>query len=395
MDFNFDEWVDRRDTDCIKWDAAESDVLPMWIADMDFKAAPVIRQALLDRAAHGVFGYTQTPPRFYDAISRWWAKQHGLRVPTDWIIPVTGVIPALSAIVRALTRAGDKLLMQPPVYNHFFITAKHCGREVVENNLLLRDDRYTIDFDDLEARAADPAVKLFFLCNPHNPVGRSWTADELLRVGEICARNGVIVLSDEIHSDLVFSPHRHTPFASLTGLQGLQSITVSSPSKAFNLAGLQVGYLFSEDEGLRSEIQRVLDVQEMVLLNPFGIEALIAAYEHGADWLAALKAYLMDNFNDLVAFCSAHLPGARVVTLEATYLVWIDCRSVVASAQEFSDELLRREKLWLNPGTLYGRAGEGFLRINIACPRPMLREGLERLARGFGFDMEVMDTRRH
>ncbi len=381
MDFDFDERVDRLGTDCIKWDAAAPGVLPMWIADMDFKAAPVIRHALQERVTHGIFGYTQTPRRFYEAIGGWWRKRHGLDVPTDWIIPVTGVIPALSAIVRALTDAGDKLLLQPPVYNHFFETAKHCGREVVESNLRILDGRYTIDFEDLEAKAADPSVKLFFLCNPHNPVGRAWTAEELHRVGEICVHNGVIVLSDEIHSDLVFAPHRHIPFASLVGLPGLKSITVSSPSKTFNLAGLQVGYLFSADESLRSSIRQVLAAQEMVLLNPFGIEALIAAYQHGADWLEALKAYLMDNFNELVAFCKTHLPATRVIALEATYLVWLDCRAQVTSAKAFADELLVREKLWLIPGTFYGAAGEGFLRINIACPRALLREGLERLAK--------------
>lgn len=382
MDYHFDEYVDRKGTDSIKWDVAESDVLPMWIADMDFKTAPAIQEALQSRAAHGVFGYSLTPGRFFEAITGWWEKRHGYKLQKNWIRPVTGVIPALSAIIRALTAAGDKVLVQPPVYNHFYIAIANCGRQVVENDLVFADGHYRIDFADLEAKAADTAVKLLMLCNPHNPAGRVWTAEELARIGEICSRYGVVVLSDEIHSDLVYHGYKHTPFASLASGNGSLSVTVSSPSKTFNLAGLQVGYLFSEHVHLMEQIQQVLTAQEMELLSPFAIEALVAAYEQGEDWLESLKIYLRDNYTYVIDFCSAHLPEIKVVPLEATYLVWLDCRTIFASSADFADKLVRREKLWLNPGTMYGNAGEGFLRINIACPRSLLEEGLIRFAKG-------------
>ncbi|PPK99340.1 MalY/PatB family protein [Parapedobacter indicus] len=383
MDYHFDQPVDRKHTDCIKWDATGPDVLPMWIADMDFKAAPVIQQALEDRVAHGIFGYTQTPQRFYDAILGWWKKRHGFAVHPDWLIPVTGVIPALSALIRALTAPGDKILLQPPVYNHFFASIAHCDRQAVQNNLRLYNGVYHLDYDDLENKAADPAVKLLLLSNPHNPVGRVWTAEELLRIGEICLRHHVVVVSDEIHSDLVYDPHRHTPFASLGHDYALQSITVSSPSKTFNIAGLQAAYLFSENDVFRKHVRHILEMQEMALLNPFAIEALIAAYEHGEDWLESLKTYLAANFTYLTDFCRTHLPQVDVIPLQATYLVWLDGRSVIPSAADFTDRLLHEQQLWLSPGTLYGDAGEGFLRVNIACPRILLEEGLTRLVKAF------------
>ncbi len=381
MDYHFDHPVDRKHTDCIKWDAAEPDVLPMWIADMDFKAAPAIQQALEDRVAHGIFGYTQTPQRFYDAIISWWKRRHGFALHPDSLIPVTGVIPALSAIIRALTAPGDKILLQPPVYNHFFASIAHCDRQAVENNLQLHNGVYDLDFDDLENKAADPAVKLLLLSNPHNPVGRVWTAEELLHIGEICVRHNVVVVSDEIHSDLVYQPHRHIPFASLGHDHALQSITASSPSKTFNIAGMQAAYLFSENAAFRKQVRHILEMQEMALLNPLAIEALIAAYEHSEDWLESLKTYLAANFTYLTDFCRTHLPQVDVIPLQATYLVWLDGRSVIPSAADFADRLLREQRLWLSSGTLYGNAGEGFLRINIACPRSRLEEGLTRLAR--------------
>lgn len=382
MDYHFDEYVDRKGTDSIKWESAGPDVLPMWIADMDFKTAPAVREALSARVAHGVFGYTQTPERFFDAIIGWWEKRHGHRLQKAHIRPVTGVIPALSAAVRALTAKGDKVMVQPPVYNHFYSTIANCGRQVIENNLLFADGHYRIDFEDLEAKAADPAVKLLMLSNPHNPAGRVWTAPELRRIGDICARHGVAVLSDEIHSDLVYSGYKHVPFASLGSAHGLRSVTVSSPSKTFNLAGLQVGYLFTEHAEIMKSIKEVLKTQEMELLSPFAIEALIAAYEHGEEWLESLLAYLSGNFSYLTDFCTKHLPQINVVPLEATYLVWLDCRSINPSSADFAEKLVRSEKVWLNPGTMYGDAGAGFLRINIACPRPLLADGLNRLAKG-------------
>ena len=381
-DYSFDQYVERKGTDSIKWDAVAPGVLPMWIADMDFKTAPAIQAALQKRVSHGVFGYTLTPDRFYDAIIGWWQKRHDYTLQKEWIRPVTGVIPALSAIVRALTAVGDKVLVQPPVYNHFYITLANTDRQVVENKLLFDDANFHIDFEDLEAKAADPAVKLMVLCNPHNPAGRVWAAEELQRIGEICANHDVVVLSDEIHSDLVYHGHKHIPFAALNNIDGLQSVTVGSPSKTFNLAGLQVGYLFTKHADLMEPIKQVLKVQEMELLSPFAIEGLIAAYEHGEEWLAALLTYLGGNFAYLSGFCSKHLPQVKVPPLQATYLVWLDCRAIVTSSADFSKKLVDHEKVWLNHGTLYGDAGEGFLRLNIACPRSLLQEGLARFAKG-------------
>lgn len=379
----FDAPVTRKHTDCIKWDTAEPDVLPMWIADMDFKAAPPIQLALEKRVAHGIFGYTQTPNRFFDAITGWWKKRHGFELHPDWLVPVTGVIPALSAVIRALTHPGDKVLLQPPVYNHFFTSISHCDRQAVHNNLRLQNGVYDVDFEDLETKAADPAVKLLLLCHPHNPVGRVWTAEALRLIGDICIRHGVLVVSDEIHSDLVYEPHRHVPFASLGPDYARQSITISSPSKTFNIAGLQAAYLFSENTTVRERVHQLLNIQEMTLLNPFAIEALIAAYEHGEEWLESLKTYLADNFTYVTDFCKTHVPQIEVTPLQATYLVWLDGRSVFSDTAKFTDKLRHEQQLWLSPGTLYGAAGEGFLRMNIACPRVVLEEGLSRLAKAF------------
>lgn len=380
MDFNFDEIIDRKNTNSIKWDVAPAnDTLPMWIADMDFKTAPAIINALQNRVAHGIFGYTQTPPEFYSAIINWWERRHGFSLKEDWILPAIGVIPALSATVRALTQKGDKILIQPPVYNHFYNTLKNCGLEIVENNLFYSDGNYTIDFDDLENKAADPELKLLIISNPHNPVGRVWTKEELQKIGDICLKNSVIVISDEIHSDLVYPGFKHTPFACLGKPYSKNSVTLSSPTKTFNLAGLQVGYLFTENRPYRHKIQKVLTILEMELLSPFAITSLIAAYDEGEGWLEALKIYLYDNYLYLKEFIATHLPQVAVLPLEATYLVWLDFSALKKSSAEITEQLLKEQKLWLNAGTMYGGAGEGFLRINIACPRILLEIGLQKI----------------
>src|SRR5690606_11495719 len=305
---------------------------------------PAIQNALQRRVEHGVFGYTLTPERFFDAIVGWWQKRHGYTLQKDWIRPVTGVIPALSAIIRALTATADKVLVQPPVYNHFYLAIRRTDRRVVENKLVFAGGRFHIDFEDLEAKVADPAVTLMMLCNPHNPAGRVWPAKERPRIGDICARHKVVGRSDESHSDLVYHGHKHIPFASLGNSEGSQSVTVSSPSKTFNLAGLLVGYLFTQSDVLMEQIKRVLTVQEMELLSPFAIEALVAAYRHGEEWLEALIVYLNGNFNYLTDFCSKHLPQIKVEPLEATYLAWLDCRGIVKSSADFSQRLVDHEK---------------------------------------------------
>lgn len=383
MKYNFDEIVTRKDTGSIKWDEGPfGEVLPMWIADMDFKSAPEILAALDKRIAHGVFGYTAIPDAFYDAITAWWKRRFGFAPEKEWLVPVSGVIPALSAAIQALSKNGDKVIIQTPVYNHFFSSIENSGRIMIENNLLYNGGTYTIDFEDLAQKAADPKAKLLIISNPHNPVGRVWTKRELQALGDICLQHNVVVISDEIHADLVFEGHFHIPFASLGEKYSRNSVTLSSPTKSFNLAGLQVGYFFTENEQFRKSIQSSFTLMGIELLNIFGITALITAYNESEEWLDALKEYLYDNYLFLTEFIALHLPHIKVTPLEATYLVWLDCTAFGKTADVLSDGLLENQKLWVNSGTMYGSSGEGFLRINIATPRSLLKIGIEKLLKG-------------
>jgi len=383
MKYNLDEIVTRKDTGSIKWDEGPfGEVLPMWIADMDFKSAPEILAALDKRIAHGVFGYTAIPDAFYDAITAWWKRRFGFAPEKEWLVPVSGVIPALSAAIQALSKNGDKVIIQTPVYNHFFSSIENSGRIMIENNLLYNDGTYTIDFEDLAQKAADPKAKLLIISNPHNPVGRVWTKRELQALGDICLQHNVVVISDEIHADLVFEGHFHIPFASLGEKYSRNSVTLSSPTKSFNLAGLQVGYFFTENEQFRKSIQSSFTLMGIELLNIFGITALITAYNESEEWLDALKEYLYDNYLFLTEFIALHLPHIKVAPLEATYLVWLDCTAFGKTADVLSDGLLENQKLWVNSGTMYGSSGEGFLRINIATPRSLLKIGIEKLLKG-------------
>lgn len=385
MDYNFDEIIDRKNTNAIKWDVSPSlDILPMWIADMDFKTAPEIIEALQNRVSHGIFGYTQTPEQFYISIQNWWKKQHGLSLEKEWILPVIGVIPALSAAIRSLTEKGDQIIIQPPVYNHFYTPIENCGCEITENNLSYNNGIYTIDFEDLEIKASHPKAKLLLISNPHNPVGRVWTKEELLQIAKICHKHNVIVISDEIHCDLVFSGQKHIPFASLDDQYISNSITLASISKSFNLAGLQVGYVFTKTAELYNKVKSIFTIQEMELLSPLAIEALIAAYDKGESWLTELKKYLYHNYIFLQDFIASELPQIKVVPLQATYLVWLDCSALQLNSDEIAKMLQEEQKLWINSGTMYGKAGEGFLRINIATPQKLLFEGLQRLKKALG-----------
>lgn len=377
--YDFDELIARRGTNSYKWDsAADAEVLPMWVADMDFRTAAPIVEALERRARHGIFGYTKVPAAYYEAVISWFCRNHKFWIEREWILFTTGVVPALSAVIKALIEPGDKVIVQEPVYNCFFSSIRNDGCQTVSNDLIYNDGRYTIDFGDLERKAADPAVRLMLLCNPHNPVGRVWSREELLRIGEICFRNHVLVVSDEIHCDLVYPGHTHVPFASL-GEEFLQnSVSCTAPSKTFNLAGIQVANIIAADERIRRKIDRALNVNEVCEINAFAIDALIAAYNEGDEWLEQLKAYLAANYSYLKDFFTAHFPGLKVLPLEATYLVWVDCKALDMPSARIARKLLEDGKLWVNEGTLYGGAGEGFLRFNIACPRALLKQGLER-----------------
>ena len=380
MKYNFDEIVPRRGTHSYKWDsAAEEGVLPMWVADMDFRTAPPVVEALQRRVAHGIFGYTQVPQAYYDAIISWFSSRHHWQIEQPWIIYTTGVVPALSAVIKALTTPGDRVLVQTPVYNCFFSSIRNNGCEVVANPLVYADGVYRIDFADLEQKAADPRVKLFLLCNPHNPVGRVWSKQELTRIGEICLRYGVRVVADEIHCELVYAEHRYTPFASISSEMLNQSVTCLSPSKAFNLAGLQIANIVAADAEIRTKIDKAINVNEVCDVNPFGIEALIAAYTNGADWLDELKSYLYANYHRLKDFFAEYLPHYPVLPLEGTYLAWVDCRALHLSSVQIEEFLLQQGKVWINSGSMYGAVGEHFIRINIACPRQILTDGLDRI----------------
>ncbi|MDR1919510.1 MAG: pyridoxal phosphate-dependent aminotransferase [Tannerellaceae bacterium] len=382
---NFDEIVPRRHTHSYKWDTdTEEDVLPMWVADMDFRTAPPIIRALEKRAQHGIFGYAKVPEAYFDALTAWFERRHHFSMPKDRILFTTGVVPALSAIIKALTKPGEQVIVQTPVYNCFFSSIRNNGCETVTNELIYRHGVYRMDWDDLEAKASNPQAKLFLLCSPHNPAGRVWSREELQRLGEICLRNKLTVVSDEIHCDLVYPGHTHIPFASISEDFLHHSVSCTAPSKTFNLAGLQVANILAAKEETLRKIDKALNINEVCEINAFAVEALIAAYKEGEEWLEDLKKYLYGNYQCLTAFFKQHLPQLHVLPLEATYLVWIDCSSLNMSSAEIAATLLGKGKLRVNEGTLYGQAGEGFIRLNIACPRPSLMKGLEIIKQLFG-----------
>ncbi len=378
MRYDFDEIIDRRGSNSYKWDSANgNDVLPMWVADMDFRTAPVVTEALRRRVEHGIFGYVRVPDAYYQATVDWFGRRHGWSFPPEMIIYTSGVVPALSAVIKACTHPGDKVLVQTPVYNCFFSSIRNNGCEIVDSPLVYADRTYTIDFEDLERKASDAAVKLMLLCNPHNPAGRVWTRDELIRIGEIALRNGVIVVADEIHCELTYPGHDYTPFASISNEFLLNSITCCSPTKAFNIAGLQIANIIVADAELRKRVDRAININEVCDVNPFGVDALIAAYSGGEQWLAQLNEYLYGNYKALCRFFADNLPELPVTILEGTYLVWIDCRGLGISSDELEHRMLDTVRLWLNSGSMYGT--DGFMRINIACPRSVMLRGLERL----------------
>lgn len=378
MKYDFDKTIDRRATNSYKWDSAPEGVLPMWVADMDFRTAPAIIDALQKRVAHGIFGYTRVPDAYYDAVTSWFSRRHGWDIDREWIIYTSGVVPAVSAVIKALTVPGDKVIVQTPVYNCFFSSIRNNGCEIVSNPLRRAADTYEMDFDALERCAADPRAKVMLLCNPHNPAGRVWTPDELTRLGNICLRNGVTVVADEIHCELVYQGFKYTPFASLSDAFLHRSVTCVSPSKAFNIAGLQIANIVAFDNDLRSRIDKAININEVCDVNPFGVAATIAAYNEGEEWLNQLVDYLHGNYEAMAEFCRRELPEFPITRLEGTYLVWMDCSSLGMSSDALEHALLDDTRLWLNAGTMYGAEGEGYMRWNIACPRSVMLDGLNR-----------------
>jgi cystathionine beta-lyase len=383
MTYNFDKDTRRRGTNSYKWDTAkDSDVLPMWVADMDFEAAPCITEALRRRVDHGIFGYTLVPETYYEAVISWFGRRHGWTVRREWILYTSGVVPAISCAIKALSMPGERVLVQTPVYNCFFSSIRNQGCEVVENPLVRRGDSYSIDFDDFERKCSDEKTTLFLLCNPHNPACRVWTKEELTRMNDICLRHHVRVISDEIHCELTMPGHTYTPFAAVSQACLNNSVTLNSPSKSFNTAGLQIANIICNDAETRRRIDRAININEVCDVNPFGPIALEAAYNEGEEWLEQLNAYIWGNYTALKRFFAERMPQLEVIRLEGTYLVWVDITALGITSDEATDKLLKEGRMLVNSGTMYGRlAGEGYLRINIACPRARMMQGLERIAR--------------
>ena len=379
--FDFDTVINRRGTNSYKWDIVkEEDVIPLWVADMDFKAAPAILEALKKRVEHGVFGYTLVPDSYYEAIINWFARRHNWQIDRSWIIYTTGVVPAVSCAIKALTLPGEKVLIQTPDYNCFFSSIKNNGCEVAENELVRRGDSYEVDFEDFERQCANEKTTVFLLCNPHNPAGRVWTKEELERMNDICLAHGVRVISDEIHCELVMPGHRFTPFAAISDACRDNSVVLNSPTKAFNIAGLQIANIICADPAMRRRIDRAVNINEVCDVNPFGVVALQAAYNESEEWLDSLNHYIWGNYLALKEFIAKELPRLEVARLEGTYLAWVDIKATGLTSDEAYEKLMKEGRVYVNSGTMYGRrAGEGYLRINLACPRATLLEGLKRM----------------
>lgn len=388
MEYDFSRPTDRRGTDSYKWDSApEADIIPLWVADMDFETFPAITEALQRRVAHGIFGYTRVPEAYYEAVCRWFKKRHGWHINREDIIYTSGVVPAVSAVIKALTLPGDQVIVQGPVYNCFFSSIRNNGCEMVSNSLIYNKEelRYEIDFDDLERKLKHERARLMLLCNPHNPGGRVWTRDELTRVAELCRKYGVRVVSDEIHCELTLYDNEYVPFGSLPDELNRGSITCCSPSKAFNTAGLQIANIVCRDAEVRNRIDRAININEVCDVNPFGVIALQAAYsDEGYEWLTQLRKYISANYDLLLERFARELPKCKVMRMEGTYLAWIDCSELHISSEEIEKMLMHENKVWVNAGSMYGAEGAAFIRINMACTSELLNKGITRIVNGLG-----------
>ena len=376
--YNFDEVVVRRGTNCVKWDeASDPEVIPMWVADMDFRVAPAIQKALEKRVAHGVFGYNIVPESYYEAVISWFRRRHQWEIERSSILYTTAVVPAMSCVIKALTMPGEKVLILSPAYNCFFSSIKNNGCEVLESPLKAVADSFEVEWTDFEAECADEKTTLFLLCNPHNPCGRVWTREELQRMYDICKQHGVTVVSDEIHCELIMPGYQFVPFGTITD----DCVVMNSPSKNFNTAGLQIANIITRNPEWRRRIDRAININEVCDVNPFGIVALEAAYNESEDWLDELNQYLWGNYQALCDFFARELPQLKVSRLEGTYLVWVDHSALGISTDEFFNRLLNEGHVWVSAGTMYGpQTGEGYVRINIACPRSQMNEALQRIA---------------
>lgn len=381
---DFDTIIDRKNTDCLKYDFAKrrgmpEDVLPLWVADMDFKTSSYVEDALAERARHGIFGYSESQTPYFEIVRDWMKRHHDWEVKEPWLIKTPGVVFALAMAVKAYTEPRDGVLIQSPVYYPFSEVIEDNGRRIVSNTLVLGEDhKYYIDFEDFERQIKENQVKLFFLCNPHNPVGRVWTTEELTRLGDICLKYQVTVVSDEIHSDFIFRG-RHQVFADLKREYADITVTCTAPSKTFNLAGLLLSNIFISNRELRHKFRQQVNAAGISQLSPFGLVACETAYTQGEEWYQAMLAYVAENIAFTKEYVEKHLPGVEMVEHEGTYLVWLDFRKTGLSVEELEDLIVNRAKLWLDSGKIFGKSGEGFQRINVACPRQILEEALHRI----------------
>jgi len=385
MKYDFDRVIDRTGTGSVKWDLAEvffgrADLLPLWVADMDFESPPEVRAALAERARHGIYGYTSPKLDYYQSLTAWFRKRHSWDIKYDWLYFAPGVVPAINLAIQTYTEPGERVIIQKPVYYPFMLAISNNGREIINNPLKLINSMYLIDFDDLEMKASDPAARLMILCSPHNPVGRVWTREELNRVGEICCSHDVLVLSDEIHCDLTYENHRHIPFGSIRDAFLMNSITCISPSKTFNLAGLQTAGLIIANPELGRKYKHTIDCLGLLGPNLFGAEALTAAYAHGGSWLDAVMSYISGNLSYLKEYIIENIPRIAVIEPEGTYLVWLDFRPLGLDNKSLRQLMLEKAHVALDDGFIFGSPeGDGFMRINIACPRATLAEALRRI----------------
>lgn len=408
MKYNFDKIIDRRNTNCVKWDEMESDdIIPMWVADMDFETAPCVLDALKARMEHGCFGYTFVPESYYEATMSWFKRRHGWSIARESFIYTSGVVPAISAIVKAMTVQGDKVLVQTPVYNCFFSSIRNNGCMIEESPLVMAKSEsgngeevykteyyYIVDWEDFEKKCSDPAVKVFLLCNPHNPAGRVWTRWELEKMGEICRKHGVFVISDEIHCEFVMPAERdaimescfgerrikYTPFASIKEEFADNCAVCISPSKAFNIAGLQIANIVIKDDEVRRKVDKAININEVCDVNPFGVIALQAAYNEGEEWVKELNEYIYQNYQAAKAYIEEECPSLKVTTLEGTYLMWVDIKEIGLTTREVCEKLVKEGRVYVNEGTMYGeRAGEGYIRVNLAARRERVMEGIRRI----------------
>ena len=383
MNYDFDSIIDRTSTHSLKWDTRRlppgcKDALPLWVADMDFACPPEVVSAIQERAAHPIYGYTGRSQGNYQSFIAWMQRRNGWKIQKDWIVFSPGVVPALNLAVLAYTQPGDKIILQPPVYYPFASAVLNNGRQLVENPLVLDNGRYTMDFPDLENKI-DSRTKLLIFCSPHNPVGRVWRKEELERLVDICAKHDIVIISDEIHSDIILGTEVHHCTATISEKAAATTVTLTAPNKTFNLAGLQIANAIIPNKRLRDAFAIQTENIGLGLSNIFGMVAQEAAYEKAEPWLEALLAYLKGNFEFLKNFLAEHIPAIKVLPLEGTYLPWLDCRALGLSDAELHDFFLKKAKLWLDDGTMFGTGGSGFMRINIACPRAILKQALEQL----------------